>query len=427
MNAATEATPAIPQDGIPPPPAYKSSELGIIPVDWRVLDIGDLRPFVTSGSRGWARYYSDLGAPFLRITNMSRESIYLDISDLKLVDLPTGQSEANRTHLKDGDVLISITADIGSVGYVDERISKPAYINQHIALVRFGTTETDSKFVSYLLASDAPQRVFRGLTDQGAKAGMSLLTVRKLKVLQPQIEEQRTIGTALSDVDGLIGALDKLIAKKRAIKLAAMQQLLTGKIRLRGFACEWTRRKVSDFGNIITGGTPRTSVGEYWNGDIPWVTPTDILGQKDIYSTERALTTTGLRAIRSLPKNSVLVTCIASIGKNAILRRDGGCNQQINAIVPNAAHSPDFLYYLMEHNKPVLLGNAGMTATSILSKKTFSELEFAVPQTHEQCAIANVLSDMDADITALERRRDKTKAIKRGMMQNLLTGRTRLV
>jgi type I restriction enzyme S subunit len=200
-----------------------------------VLNIGDLEPFVTSGSRGWAKYYSDQGAPFLRITNMSRETIYLDLSDLKLVQLPAAQSEAERTQLQNGDVLISITADIGIIGYVSSHVQSPAYINQHIALVRFDPTRTESKFVSYFLASEGPQKLFRSLTDQGAKAGMSLLTVRKIALVHPRVEEQRAIAGALSDVDALIGALEKLIAKKRAIKLATSQQLLTGQTRLPGF------------------------------------------------------------------------------------------------------------------------------------------------------------------------------------------------
>jgi type I restriction enzyme, S subunit len=117
-------------------PCYKQTEVGVIPEKWEVKQIGDLQPFVTSGSRGWATFYSDRGAPFIRITNLSRASIYLDLEDLRLVNLPKNDSEAARTQLQDGDILISITADIGIIGYVSARVSKPAYINQHIALVR---------------------------------------------------------------------------------------------------------------------------------------------------------------------------------------------------------------------------------------------------------------------------------------------------
>ncbi|MGA8579416.1 MAG: restriction endonuclease subunit S, partial [Bryobacteraceae bacterium] len=232
---------------------YKQTEVGVIPKDWGVAEIGDLNPYVTSGSRGWAEFYSDMGSPFIRITNLSRESIYLDLKDLKLVRLPAGMNEGTRTQLQDGDVLISITADIGIVGYVDSTVPKPAFINQHIALVRFDPAKIDGRFVSRFLACENSQKLFRGSTDQGAKAGMTLGTIRKIRMALPRLNEQRAIAGALSDVDALIGALDKLIAKKRDIKQAAMQQLLTGKQRLPGFNEEWKVKRLGDVAHIKTG------------------------------------------------------------------------------------------------------------------------------------------------------------------------------
>jgi type I restriction enzyme S subunit len=138
------------------------------------------------------------------------------------------------------------------------------------------------------------------------------------------------------------------------------------------------------------------------------------------------ITDAGLRAIRLLPANSVLVTCIASIGKNAILRRSGGCNQQINAVTPNEAHSPEFLYYLFENAKSYLLANAGTTATSIVSKATFQGLEFSIPSFDEQRAIAAALSDADALLSGLGRLIAKKRDLKQAAMQQLLTGQTRL-
>jgi type I restriction enzyme S subunit len=142
-------------------PGYEETDIGVIPKDWEVNDLGSRRPFVTSGSRGWAAFYSDIGSPFIRITNLSRESIYLDLTDLKYVSLPPEAKEGTRTQLHEHDVLISITADIGIVGYVTSHLPQPAYINQHIALVRFDPSSTDGRFVSYFLASEKPQKLFR--------------------------------------------------------------------------------------------------------------------------------------------------------------------------------------------------------------------------------------------------------------------------
>jgi type I restriction enzyme S subunit len=217
-------------------PGYKLTEVGAVPEDWAIKEVGDLHPFVTSGSRGWAEYYSDHGSPFIRITNLTRRSIYLELDDLHFVNVPHNQSEAARTQLRDDDVLISITADIGIVGYVSRNVPKPAYMNQHIALVRFDDPSVCPKFVSYFLASENPQKLFRALTDSGAKAGMNLSTVQQIRLaLPPTKAEQDAIAEALSDADALIESLVLLVEKKRRLKLGAMQELLTGKKRLPGF------------------------------------------------------------------------------------------------------------------------------------------------------------------------------------------------
>ena len=228
-------------------------------------------------------------------------------------------------------------------------------------------------------------------------------------------------------MDALLSGLDRLIAKKQGIKQAAMQQLLTGKKRLPDFQGEWEMKRVAELGEVVTGGTPRTDVKVFWGDGYPWITPTDITNHRDISLSERKLTQKGLGEIRALSANSVLVTCIASIGKNAVLRTIGGCNQQINAVIPNTNSSVDYLYYMFSASKQYLLANAGTTATSIVSKSEFKQLIFKVPAYTEQIAIAEVLSDMDSELIALEHRRDKTKLLKQAMMQELLTGRIRLV
>jgi type I restriction enzyme, S subunit len=246
--------------------------------------------------------------------------------------------------------------------------------------------------------------------------------------LPPDITEQYKISEALSDSDSQIQSLENLITKKRDVKQGTMQELLTGKTRLPGFTEKWILKRVSSFGTIVTGSTPLTHKPEFWGGNIPWITPTDITNRSEIFTSERQITIEGLDSIRILPENSVLVTCIASIGKNVILRKLGSCNQQINAIIPNQKYSTEFLYFLFENNKSFMIGNAGITATMIISKTDFEKFTFLVPNSlEEQEAIAEVLSDMDTEIAVLGQLLEKTKAIKQGMMQQLLTGRIRLV
>lgn len=416
------------------PPGYKQTEVGVIPEDWEVKPIGDLQPFVTSGSRGWAAFYSEHGAPFIRITNLIRTSIYLDLDDLRFVGLSADNCEGVRTQLQDGDVLISITADIGIVGYVSEAVPKPAYINQHIAIVRFDPTKTNPKFISYFLASEKPQRLFRALTDSGAKAGMNLTTVKQVCLALPLAKtEQDAIAGALSDADALIESLEQLIAKKHQLKQGAMQELLTGKKRLPGFSGEWEVKRLGELADIRSGGTPSTTQPQFWDGDILWCTPTDITslnGFKYLHDTSRKISHQGLKnsSAEMIPANSIVMTSRATIGECAINTVLVSTNQGFKNFIPFEHFDVEFLYYLLLTQKQGFISLCGGSTFLEIGKTQLVVFEVKLPaEKAEQTAIAAILSDLDAELAALESKLAKARRIKQGMMQELLTGRIRLV
>ena len=419
---------------------YQETELGRLPSDWRVEHLGSLNPFVTSGSRGWARYYAQIGDPFIRITNLSRDSIYLDLSDLKQVRLPTDDREGIRTRLQECDLLVSITADIGIVGYVDQRIPESSYINQHIALVRFDPSAADTKFLAYYLASARPQRAFRAGTDQGAKAGMNLASVLAIRAAFPDVPEQRAIATALSDVDALLDGLDRLIAKKRDLKQATMQQLLTGQTRLPGFSGEWEVKRLGDHVTFLRNGV--NSRAELLpEGRVRYLHYGDIHASNDAFLSPPTLP--GLpdaKAVRldRLRDGDVIFADasedIAGVCKSVELL-GAGDTEVVSGLHTIAArfdktvladgfkgllqHCPSFAAHLRR-----LAAGIKVYATN---RAHIASVEMRLPSVAEQTAIAAFLSDMDAELAALEARRDKTRALKQGMMQELLTGRTRLV
>ena len=434
-------------------PGYKQTEVGVIPVDWDVVQLGDLKPFVTSGSRGWASFYSEYGDLFVRITNMSRGSIYLDLADSKYVRVPRESSEGVRTQLQEHDVLISITADIGIVSYVDAQAPFPAYINQHIALVRFDPELANGKFVSYFLAADGAQRNFRAKTDNGAKAGMSLGGVAKIQAALPPHPEQSAIATALSDVDALLSGLDKLIAKKRDLKQAAMQQLLTGKTRLPGFVVkagfkqtevgvipeDW---EISVFRDIVRsyvdyrGRTPGKLGMDWGGGEILALSANNvqmgrIASEKEAYFGSENLYRKWMRQ-GECERGDILLTMEAPLGNVARIPDDQKyiLSQRVLLIKPNASIRGDYLYHLMRggHFQYQLEKHStGSTAKGIQRAK-LDELSIWFPKSEaEQFAIAEVLSDMDVELATLEARREKSKLFKQGMTQELLTGKTRLV
>ena len=417
------------------PASYKQTEVGVIPEDWEVKQIGDLEPFVTSGSRGWAAFYSEHGSPFIRITNLSRTCIYPDLEDLRFVNLAGNDSEAARTQLHDGDVLISITADIGIVGHVTEKLPKPAYINQHIALVRFDSARTNSRFVSYFLASENPQKLFRALTDSGAKAGMNLTTVQQIRIaLPPTIAEQEAIAETLSDADALIESLEQLLGKKRQIKQGAMQELLTGKKRLPGFSGEWEVKRLGLLGSFLKGSG--VTKAEAQSGNLACVRYGEIYTRHNDYikafhswiSPEVAVTATRLKHGDILFAGSGETK--EEIGKCAafVSNLEAYAGGDIVILRPEQGDSLFLGYYL--NTQPINRQKASKgqgDAVVHISSSALMNVHVTVPTVPEQTAIAAILSDMDAEIAALEQRRDKSRAIKQGMMQQLLTGRVRLV
>ncbi|QQX80003.1 restriction endonuclease subunit S [Shewanella sp. KX20019] len=449
------------------PDGYQQTDVGVIPVDWQCLSIGELRPFVTSGSRGWATFYSAHGDPFVRITNMSRESVDLDMTNTKFVLLPEQSSEGKRTSLENGDILISITADIGICSYINEKLAKPAFINQHIALVRFDKLEVNSQFVAHFLSSENVQKLFKGSADQGAKAGMNLEAIRKIRTAIPSIEEQTAIANALSDVDALLSELEKHIAKKQAIKTATMQQLLTGKTRLPAFGYhQESADSEGELEDTVKGQLKGTKSSEL--GGIPEDWEVKLLDELSIISRLAGAEYTsmwkedpkgGIIALRGfnigkntlinrdltritdslskklkrskLTKGDVIYPCVGSIGNAAVIYEDNKYHiqQNIARISPISSKlHPEYLcYYLMSEMalKEVERFTATTSQPSVLVS-SLRKYRIPFPKLKEQTAIAAILSDMDEELQALSQRLSKTRQIKQGMMQELLTGRTRL-
>lgn len=279
----------------------------------------------------------------------------------------------------------------------------------------------DLKFLYYKLISIKLERH----KIDSAVPGINRDTIYSISITVPPIDEQKRIADILSTFDDLIENLKKLIEKKEIYKKGVMQRVLTGEVRFNGFTDEWEEVYIKDVGTIITGNTPSTKDKSFWGGKHIWVTPTDI-NKKDIDNSERKLTDIGLSKARKLPKNTLLVTCIASIGKNSILRCEGSCNQQINAIIPNKNFSAEFLYYIFENNKEYLNAKAPASATKIISKTEFEKLSFILPKIEEQNKIAELLTLIDKDIEILKQILQLRKLQKKGVMQKLLTGEVRV-
>ncbi|SDZ41541.1 type I restriction enzyme, S subunit [Evansella caseinilytica] len=184
---------------------------------------------------------------------------------------------------------------------------------------------------------------------------------------------------------------------------------------------DWELRKISEIGHVVTGVTPKTGTAKYWNGDIPFVSPADMNEAKYIGKTARYVTPAGAAHGRIVPENSLMVTCIASIGKMAVSTEKCITNQQINTIIPGGNYDTDFLYYALKQKVKLLVALAGKTSVPIINKKSFSDIYLKIPPLQEQRYIASILSSVDEAAAKTKQIIGQTERMKTGLLQELLT------
>ena len=422
-------------------PGYKRTEVGVIPQEWQVKSLASLAERIMVGIASAATHaYRAKGVPMFR--NQNIKSGYLDDGDLLYVD-PEYETTFRKKRLQGGDLLTARTGYPGTTCVVPPRYESAQSFTTLIT--RPNTRAIDSTFLCHFINSEEGQRFFEQGQIGGAQKNVNAGTLRGMPIPVPPLREQRAIAGALSDVDALIGALDQLIAKKRDLKQAAMQQLLTGQTRLPRFTGEWEVKTLGDlfafsggysasrdqlstkghcylhYGDIHTSSKTfidvRAGFQDIPKLDIPlkWVSANSLLEDGDVVfvdaSEDDAGTSRHVIVVNKekTPFISGLHTIVAKS------KTDELAHEYRRYCFQTAALQRQFLFYAVG------------TKVSGISKTNIAKLKLPVPSVPEQTAIAEVLSDMDAELAALERRRDKTRALKQGMMQELLTGRTRLV
>ena len=404
-------------------PGYKKTEVGIVPDDWEVHSLGHLGEALI-GLTYKPADVREHGTLVLRSSNIQDDALAFDDNVFVDTIIP------DRIMVRPGDVLVCVRNGSRTL------IGKSALLNERTLGMTFGAfmaiyRSQIGKLASYLFQSDIIKRQI----SEHLGATINQITNKSLnsfRVPLPKDDAERdAIAQALSDIDALITALNRLIAKKRDIKQATMQQLLTGKTRLPGFSGKWETKKVASFTSCSAGGTPSTHVGAYWGGSIKWMSSGD-LHQKRVADVTGRITQAGVEnsAATILPRKCVLIG-LAGQGKTrgtvAINLTELSTNQSIGAIIPSDTFVPEYLFYNLDNRYTELRELSSGGGRGGLNLKLLGNLDIPLPCLAEQAAISAVLSDMDAELTALEAQRDKTHAIKQGMMQELLTGKTRLI
>lgn len=403
----------------------------MVPNGWESIKLNDICNKVTSGSRNWAQYYSEEGSKFIRMTNLQRNSIYLDLSDLKFVDIQDDSSDGQRTSLETGDILMSITAELGKIGWVHEGLGE-SFINQHTALIRLKENKAYSKYIAYLLSSKEMNHRINRLNDSGAKAGLNLTTIRSIPLTIPPVSEQQKIAKILSTWDKAISTTELLIENSTQQKKALMQQLLTGKKRLldesgKQFEGEWEKYPVGDICQSIV---PGRNKPKEFDGHIPWVTTPEFQGryipsklQKN-YISQSVIDECGAKLV---PEGAVVIAAVGDLGLTAIASETVVLNQQLHAFICGEKVHNEYLFYWLSYQKPYMESIASKTTIQYMNKKNCESIPVGLPTLGEQQKIATVLTNADKEIELLEQQLADLQQEKKALMQVLLTGKKRVV
>jgi type I restriction enzyme S subunit len=420
-------------------PGYKQTEVGVIPEEWDVKTLGSI---LSKGRLGgnYANQDADSELPLMKMGNLARG--YFDLSKVQFIT--PGVRPELLHQLVYGDVLFNTRNTLDLVGKVaiwrDELPA--AYYNSNLMRLEFDPEQVCSnEYANYTLnTQDSVSRLRALATGTTSVAAIYTRDLMKLQVLVPPLPEQLAIAAALSDVDALLGGLDRLIAKKCDLKQAAMQQLLTGQTRIPGFHGAWALKRLGDHVTFLRNGVnsraellPEGRVRYLHYGDVHACKDTDL--SPDFLP---FLSDAKAAWLDRLQDGDLIFADasedIAGVSKSVELRGIGNTEvvsglHTIAARFDKAVLADGFKGFLqfcppfVTHLRRLAAG----TKVYATNRAHIASVEMRLPGGPEQVAIAAVLTDMDAELAALEARRNKTRDLKQAMMQELLTGKTRLV
>ena len=414
---------------------FKDTEVGRIPLDWDATSIDKL---CTLKARiGWQGLTTGeylLQGDYILITGTDFKDGYIDWKNCCYVS-KWRYDQDNNIQIKEGDVLISKDGTIGKVAFLNS-IPGPGTLNSGVFIVRPKQGDiVNQAYLSWIFKSIWFKSFIDQLTAGSTINHLYQKDFVKFQLVYPKDKSEQTrIATALSNIDALISELGRLIEKKHAIKQGAMQQLLTGKKRLKGFSEPWVEKKLGEDATILRGGSPRP-IEDYITDSqdgLNWIKIGDVKPEdKYLRKTAEKIKKEGLSKTRQVKKGDLILSNSMSFGRPYILDIDG-CIHDGWLVIQDyqEAYDMQFLYYILCSdaimNQYVSMA-AGSSVQNLNKEKVTNVLLYAPTSLQEQSAIASVLTSMDNEISALEAKEAKYEQIKQGMMQQLLTGKIRLV
>lgn len=406
-------------------PGYMKTKVGWIPEEWEAKRLGEFFRFKNGLNKG--KEFFGKGTPIVNYLDVYRQRCIRtgDIRGLVTVN----KRELKNYGVRKGDVFFTRTSEtIDEIGLSSVMLDDimDAVFSGFVLRARPINNSLHDQYKTYCFSTYSSRKEIVRKSSYTTRALTNGRFLSEVLLILPSLPEQKAIAEVLECWDKAIKGYEKKIKKKRNIKKGLMQRLLFGEQRLPGFSGEWKEVQLGEIGCIVTGNTPPKKEPENYGGEYCWATAEDFV-RKYITDTTLKLSDIGKKQARMLPKGSVLVTCIASIGLNAIARVSLATNQQINAIVVDENRfSNEFVYYQISNYKQHLLRIAGSGAVPILSKSEFKKIWMSFPSLPEQSKIALVLSAADEEVSALERKLATLKEQKHFLLNNLVSGTIRL-
>jgi len=440
---------------------FQETEIGKIPKEWKIVKLEELFNF----QRGFSYRKEDINKStssirFITINDLEKEGGWKSVSEPLYLSEEIKNSIESRFIANEEDLLIAITDMskgfiIGAPLYVNVLRSKGEILVYSMDLVKLiPKKDINTKFYFYLFSWENIRKVMKSFAHGTNVLHLNLDLTSKLKIIMPPLYEQKRIADTLSTVDNAIKSIDSAVARLERLKKALMNELLTGRIRVREengkltfhtetefqetqigkIPKEWEVVKVNKLFDLYKGTTPSTKIKEYWNGTIPFVTPTDItkindLNEMYLKTTENYITEKGLKSkgLKLVPKDSLLFTSRATIGYLAINKTEVAINQGIISLIPKDANiDVTFFYYFLQKLKSLFENLAGGSTYKEISMSTFSNVIVPLPSLPEQQRIADILSTVDRTIELYYKEKDVLKNLKMGLMDMLLTGKVRV-
>lgn len=424
-------SPPIADDLTAVPRGYKRTEVGVIPEDWEVNKLDNLCFSIVDGTHYTPKYINE-GIPFFSVENVTSDNF----SNTKFISQEDHDELTKRCKLEKGDILLTRIGSLGKTKLINWDVNASIYVS--LALIKPNNRVLTDFLYRYSESSKFIANVEKRSLLNAIPMKINMGDIGDIPIPVPSFPEQLAIAAVLNDMGALITSLDNLIAKKRLIKLGAMHQLLTGKTRLPGFSGKWKVKKLGEIGTTYSGLSGKSKV-DFLDGEFPYIPFMNIMNNPIIKTDYFDYVNVTVGENQNKAQKGDLFFNGSSetpeeVGMCSVLLRDNP-NLFLNSFcfgfrLNNKLKTNGlFLVYFFRsvYGRKLIYSLAQGATRYNLSKSYFLQLEISFPSSEEQTSISTILSDMDAEITALEHRRDKIHLLKQGMMQELLTGKTRLI